>query len=156
MPQARLNFLVIKVRDAMTRGVDTIDQKKNGLEAARAMRRKRRGCLVVVDGGKPVGIVTERDLVRKIVANNRDPEKIKILGVMSKPLLTIEAEASLRDAAQKMVQNRIRRLPVTEGGKLVGMLTTTDFVKELSEEGLWKEFEKAIIRAGEYGGYPYA
>ncbi len=148
--------MVIKVRDAMTRGVDTIDEMRNGSEAARAMRRKRRGCLVVVAKGKPVGIVTERDLVRKILAGGKDPSKTKVLTIMSRPLITIDVEAPLRDAAQKMVQNKIRRLPVTEGGRLVGMLTTTDLAKELSEEGLWKEFEKAIIRAGEYGGYPYA
>jgi signal-transduction protein with cAMP-binding, CBS, and nucleotidyltransferase domain len=86
------------------------------------------GCLIVVSGEKPIGILTERDLVKKIVAKATDPQAVKVGDVMSSPLVTISPEASLRDAASLMLKSGVKRLPVTSNGRLVGIITDTDLV----------------------------
>ena len=101
--------------------------------AAERMNQVQRGCLVVMDGGKLVGIVTERDLVQRVMAKGYMPDKVRISEIMSKPVITVGPEALLTDAARIMMENRIRRLPVIEGFDVVGMLTVTDFAKYLSK-----------------------
>lgn len=126
----------------MTKAVVTIGMGGTVLEAAKLMDHQNVGDLVVMDGGEAKGIITERDLVRRVIAQ-RKPLDAKISEVMSKPLITIEENCSLRDAARKMVKYKIRRLPVTQDGKLVGIIATSDFAKHLSK----KSFSEAVIAA---------
>ncbi len=84
--------------------------------------------MIVVSGEKPIGILTERDLVKKIVAKATDPQAVKVGDVMSSPLVTISPEASLRDAASLMLKSGVKRLPVTSNERLVGIITDTDLV----------------------------
>ncbi|HKT21293.1 MAG TPA: CBS domain-containing protein [Nitrososphaerales archaeon] len=100
-------------------------------EAARRMKEVNKGCLIVVDQRRPMGIITERDLVQKVLAAGRFPERVPVSEVMSTPVITVDPEAPVSDAALLMVKNKIRRLVVTEGGKVVGVLTVTDFAKYL-------------------------
>ena len=118
----------IPVRDVMTRPVITIDADIDVLTAAKRMALANVGCLIVVSGEKPIGILTERDLVKKIVAKAADPQAVKVGDVMSSPLVTISSEASLRDAASLMLKSCVKRLPVTSNGRLVGIITDTDLV----------------------------
>jgi len=118
----------IPVRDVMTRPVITIDADIDVLTAAKRMALANVGCLIVVAGEKPIGILTERDLVKKIVAKASDPQAVKVGDVMSSPLVTISSEASLRDAASLMLKSCVKRLPVTSNGRLVGIITDTDLV----------------------------
>jgi CBS domain-containing protein len=118
----------IPVRDVMTRPVITIDADIDVLTAAKRMALENVGCLIVVAGEKPIGILTERDLVKKIVAKASDPQAVKVGDVMSSPLVTISSEASLRDAAALMLKSCVKRLPVTSNGRLVGIITDTDLV----------------------------
>ena len=130
------------VKEIMTKAVVTIGSGGTVLEAAKLMHQQNVGDLVVMDGGVVKGIVTERDLVRRVIAQ-RKPLDAKISEVMSSPLITIEEDCSLRDAARKMIKYKIRRLVVTQDGKLVGILATSDFARHLSK----KSFSEAVIAA---------
>ena len=118
----------IPVRDVMTRPVITADADIDVLTAAKRMALANVGCLIVISGEKPIGILTERDLVKKIVAKAADPQAVNVGEVMSSPLVTISPEASLRDAASLMLKSGVKRLPVTSNERLEGIITDTDLV----------------------------
>ena len=130
------------VRDFMTTSVITIDVNKNVLEAAKLMHQQDVGDLVVMDGVEAKGIVTERDLVRRVMAMKK-PLETKVSEVMSTPLITIEENAQLRDAARLMVKYKIRRLPVTKDTVLVGLIATNDFARHVGK----KTFSEIMLAA---------
>jgi CBS domain-containing protein len=134
-----------KVKDFMTKGVLTIDSQKTVYEAAELMTLKEVGDILVTEADLPMGIVTERDFARRVVAKRR-PLDTKISDVMSKPLITIGPNATLIEAARKMVDNRIRRLPVLERHKLVGIIVVSDFARHLSKKTLSENVQEAIWR----------
>ncbi|UCH37076.1 MAG: CBS domain-containing protein [Candidatus Bathyarchaeota archaeon] len=129
----------------MTKNVITIDLKKSISDAALLMKERTIGSLVVTDGETPVGIVTERDFVRRAVANKLQFDN-SILEIMSKPLVTIDPNFSLEEAARLMLENKIRRLLVLEEGKIKGIIVASDFARQLSEETLSEKILKAIAR----------
>lgn len=133
------------VRDFMTTNVITIDVQRTVLEAAKLMHQQDVGDLVVMEGVVAKGIVTERDLVRRVMAQ-RKPLDTKVTDVMSDPLITIEEEASIRDAARKMIKYKIRRLPVTKKNVLVGIIATSDFAKHISKKTFSEEILDAMSR----------
>ena len=102
----------IPVRDIMTRPVITADSELDVLAAAMKMGSANVGCLIVVSGQRPIGILTERDLVKKVVATAADPRVLTVGEVMSSPMVSISPEASLREAAMKMLRSGVKRLPV--------------------------------------------
>ena len=126
------------VREFMTKDVVTIDAQKTVFEAAELMTQREISDLVVCDGEKPVGIVTERDFVRRVVAK-RMALTCKVSEIMSTPLWVVYADNSLNEAARKMVARKIRRLPVLEKNTLVGIITATDFAKHLSKKTVKEE-----------------
>jgi CBS domain-containing protein len=133
------------VKDFMTTNVITIDVKRTVLEAAKLMHQQDVGDLVVMDGSEAKGIVTERDLVRRIMAQKK-PLETKVSEVMSTPLITIGEDSSLREAARIMVKNQIRRLPVTIENVLVGIIATSDFARHLSKKSFSEVMLAAMIR----------
>ena len=130
------------VKDFMTSTVITIDMKRTVLEAARLMHQQDKGDLVVMEGDVARGIVTERDLVRRVIAEKK-PLETKVSEIMSTPLITIEENAPLRDAARIMVKYKIRRLPVTKKKVLVGIIATSDFARQVGK----KSFSEIMIAA---------
>jgi CBS domain-containing protein len=137
------------VKDFMTTNVITIGVNETALYAAKLMHQQDVGDLVVMEGNVPKGIVTERDLVRRVLSLKK-PLDTKVSEIMSDPLITIEDNASLRDAARKMVKYKIRRLPVTKNTVLVGIIVASDFAKHVSKKTLSEELLAAISR------YPFA
>ncbi len=137
------------VRDFMTTNVITIDVQGTVLEAAKLMHQQDVGDLVVMEGIVAKGIITERDLVRRVMAQKKSLDT-RVSEVMSDPLITIEEESSLRDAARKMVKYKIRRLPVTKNNVLVGIIATSDFARHLSK----KTFSEVMLAA--MSRYPLA
>jgi CBS domain-containing protein len=133
------------VKDFMTTNVITIDVQRTVLEAAKLMHQQDVGDLVVMEGKEAKGIITERDLVRRVMAQKK-PLETKVSEVMSDPLITIEGKASIRDAARKMIKYKIRRLPVTNKNVLVGIIATSDFAKHLSKKSLSEEILGAMSR----------
>jgi len=117
---------VLYVRDIMSRRVRTIASTSNVQRAAKLMAKWKIGALVIVKSKKAVGIITEGD-VSKAVARGMDPAKTPV-GYLRKKLVTIGPDEKVEDAANMMASHVIKKLPVMEGGKLVGMVTQTDIV----------------------------
>ena len=122
----------ITVRDIM-RTIVSIDSKAKAKDAARMMVEKGIGSLVANRDGLPFGIVTERDLMEKIVARAADPSKLTVGDIMTAPLATIDASSNLIDAARKMVEKQVKRLVVTEHDKIIGILSQTDLVQSMTD-----------------------
>ena len=120
-----------KVRDIMQKNVITIENVKKAHDAAIILKEKEISFLVVVKEGKPIGIVSERDIVRKIVADNNDAQTTQLEIIMSKNFKWVEPNASIESAVQKMLNNNIRRLVVLENENLVGVITQTDLTEFL-------------------------
>ena len=119
----------VKVDDVMSSPVVTIKDTDTVLAAAKLMKKNEIGCVVVVDKtGNPRGIITERDIVRRVSAFDMLPSKVQAGKSMTKPPATVESSTSVTDAAKKMRQLKIRRLIVLQGKKLMGIITSNDIV----------------------------
>jgi len=116
----------VPVRSAMTEKVLTAGPKTTVARAAKIMSERGVGSIIIVKSKKPVGILTERDLLMKVVATDMRASKVLVSKVMSSPVLTIGPEADVADAARTMVRNKIRRLPVIDRGRLIGIVTASD------------------------------
>ena len=112
------------------RDLVTIDQEGMVLEAAKLMVQKARGSVLATASGKPVGILTERDILKKVVAKSMDPAKTKVKEVMTSPPVTIDYGRPLREAIDLMVRKGLRRMLVTQDGEIVGIFTMRDIVKQ--------------------------
>ncbi|MDF0675952.1 MAG: CBS domain-containing protein [Nitrospira sp.] len=110
----------------------TIPSDASLVDAARLMSEKRIGSLLTIEAGEIVGIVTERDVVRKGLATNRDAGSTHVSAVMSSPLVSIDINRTVRDASKVMAEQGLRHLTVTENGKIVGVLSIRDLVKMVS------------------------
>ncbi|XHH10392.1 MAG: cyclic nucleotide-binding/CBS domain-containing protein [Candidatus Bathyarchaeia archaeon] len=133
------------VKDIMTKDVVTIEADKCVFDAAQLMTEKSLGCLPVVIKGYPVGIITERDIVRRIVAKHASPDT-KLTEAMTKHLITVDPDTSLRDAARIMQKNKIRRLPVLKNNQLVGIVVASDFVRNVGKKTTTEEILDALGR----------
>lgn len=122
----------VKVRDIMITDVVTTLPSTTVRQLAQLMEQTRRAAILVTEQGRSVGIVTERDIVRRVVAMRRNPDHTNVRTIMSSPLITVSPDASVTAAAQLMTQHRIRRLPVTSGDRFIGILTTTDIARHLA------------------------
>jgi CBS domain-containing protein len=131
------------VQDLMTKDVVTIDAEKTVFEAAKLMTEKEIGDLVVVEGKTPVGIVTERDFVRRVVAQ-RKPLDCVVSEIMTTPLWVVYVDTPLKEAARKMVARNIRRLPVLNKKELVGIITASDFTRYLGKKTRTEEIREAL------------
>jgi signal-transduction protein with cAMP-binding, CBS, and nucleotidyltransferase domain len=129
----------ILVGELMTQKLETIGTSSSSQEASKKMRDKNVSSLVVIDdsNNKPKGIVTERDLVRKVCVKDRSSSKnMLIKNIMSSPLVTIDARLPVEAAADVMIQNKVRHLLVVEDNDInrpLGIVTPTDFVGYLKE-----------------------
>jgi len=116
------------VEDIMKKNVITIDEAESIQDAAQMMTDANVGCVIVTRKDNPVGIITERDFVTKVAAEGR-PLFTEVSEVMSAPLIVVDPEETVWDAAEIMRVKGIHKLPVQEGTKIVGIVTTTDFMK---------------------------
>ena len=119
----------VKVEDVMSSPVVTIKDSDTVLSAAKLMKKNEIGCVVVVDKAeKPIGLITERDVVRRVAALDLLPSKVQAGKSMTKPSATIDSTANVTDAARKMREMKVRRLVVMQGGKVSGIITSNDIV----------------------------
>lgn len=146
----------MKVRELMNANVVSIDSEATVKDAAGRMAQHEIGSLVVTEQGKPVGIVTERDLLSRVLAPGKNPEATRVRMVMSKPLVCGDPDMDAADAARFMVSKGIKKLPVTQGGRLIGIMTLTDLcavqpdlskiVEEEAKGKLPKRFMKRLAK----------
>lgn len=119
----------LKVEDVMVREVITIDENVTAKEAADVMNKFEIGCLIAVKKGKAVGIITERDLLKRVVAEVKDANRTKVKDIMSSPLVVVEPSTELEEAVKLMFQMKIKKLPVVDGKRLVGLVSLTDIAR---------------------------
>lgn len=128
------------VAKVMSRAVMTVELNSNAKECARAMAKKGVSCAVITQSGSAIGIVTERDLVSKVLAESIEAKSVLVRDIMSTPLITISPDAPLTGASELMARYRVRRLVVVdEGGMLVGVVTTGDIARFLAERQGYRE-----------------
>ena len=130
------------VRDVMTAGVRTVSPSQSLAEAAEVMKGEDVGSVPVVQEGRLAGIVTDRDIVTRAVAERRDPQTVKVDEVASRELVTVEPEQDLDEALALMARHQVRRLPVVEEGQLVGMLAQADVALEAKEKKVGETVEE--------------
>ena len=121
-----------QVRERMTKKVVTIQPGTTVVDAAKTMIKEEKGPLPIVKGDRPIAIVTDRDLVARVVAEGKDPSSITVDDVASKDLVTIEPDRDVDEARQLMSQSQLDRILVTQGGRLVGIISEADI---RSDEG---------------------
>lgn len=120
----------VAVKDVMSSPVRTVRESDNVTKVAKTMARNGVGSVVVVDRKRnPLGMITEKDVVRRVAAKGLHPNKIKAGKIMSKPLRTVEPTLDVKEAARRMKQLKVKRFAVMEAGKLVGIVTGTDIVE---------------------------
>jgi len=120
-----------QIRDIMEKNVITIGHDKTVLDAACLMKENEISFLVVLKNEEPIGVVTESDFVRKLVANDKVASKVPLSEIMSYKFRAVGPSTEIEDAVQKMLNNKIRRLLVVDDGKLVGVITQTDLTSFL-------------------------
>ncbi|OGW51546.1 MAG: signal transduction protein [Nitrospirae bacterium RBG_19FT_COMBO_42_15] len=126
---------MVPVKKIMTKEVLMINEKTSIKEVASMMKTKKIGSILVEKNNEVIGIVTEADIVRRLVAEERDPNTTLVKTIMSSPLLTIDAEMSIIDANDMMDKNRVRHLAVKEEGKIVGLVSCRDVMHPIYMEG---------------------
>jgi CBS domain-containing protein len=118
-----------KLRKIMVENVIIAKPSDSIGQVAELMNKNEIGCVIIVDNGKPVGVVTERDLIRRVVCSSKDSRKERVSAIMSKPLIEASPEMPAGDAAKLMLERNIKKLPIVENGKLLGLVTLTDLIR---------------------------
>jgi len=134
----------MKVRDIMAKNVLTAEPDVNLREAAEVMADNHIGCLVVVEGGKPAGIVTDRDVLLAVADSRKKIDKLTVGDVMTHYVITTKPDNPIEKAIQLMIENNVKKIPVVDEGELVGIITMTDVV--LAQPKLIEKFNKIIKR----------
>jgi CBS domain-containing protein len=134
----RGNVIPKKVRDIMVKNVITVEAGYTVKYAASLMSRFEVGCLIVMEDNEIVGMITETDILRRVVAVAKDPEETLIREIMSAPVFVVSPQVKLLDAVKQMVEHKVKKLPVVrkhppEKGKLVGLVTLTDIARHQQE-----------------------
>jgi CBS domain-containing protein len=119
----------LRVEDVMVKEVITIDEELTVKEAAEIMNKFEIGCVIGVRRGKAMGILTERDVLKRVVAEGRDASKVKVREAMTSPLVIAEPGMDLGEAVKLMFQMKIKKLPVVDGKRLVGLVSLTDIAR---------------------------
>ena len=123
-----------QIRDIMEKDVITIENDKTAQDAAKIIAEKDISFLVIMNEGKPEGILSESDFVRKIAAEDKHASEIKITEVMSYKFRSVAPTTTIEDAIQKMLNNNIRRLIILDNEKLAGVITQTDLASYLRDQ----------------------
>ena len=119
------------VRDIMQKNVITIEHNKTAHDAASILKEKEISFLVIIKDEKPIGVVSERDVVQKVAAEDQKASSVLIEDIMSKKFRWVSPDTPIEDAVQKMLNNNIRRLIILEDEKLVGVITQTNLAEFL-------------------------
>jgi len=117
------------IKDVMVKKIITVNPPTKIRDAVELMNKNQIGCLVVTRKGRPVGIMTERDVLKKIVCSCKNPEQTRVSEIMSKPLIVGRVDMDWLEAVQLMLDQNIKKLPILDGEMLVGLVTLTDIAR---------------------------
>jgi len=120
---------ILLVRDIMARNVKTVRTDDSALDAVVKMNKFHIGSVIVTSSGRSVGIITERNILQRIVEPRLDPGTVRAKDIMSSPLITVDLHAAVEEAAAIMARRRIKKLAVVDDGKVVGVVSTSDIVR---------------------------
>ena len=121
--------VTLKVEDVMTKEVITIDETATIKEAAEIMGKNEISCLIALRKGRAIGIITERDLLKRIIVEAKNPEKTKVGKVMSSPLAVVAVGTDLETALRLMFLKKIKKLPVVNKESILGLVSLTDIAR---------------------------
>jgi len=130
------------VKDAMTSDVKTATSSQSLTDAARLMKQEDVGSVPVVDGERLVGVLTDRDIVVRGIADGSNPNTIKVGDIASRDVVTVRPDDDLDEALRLMAQHQVRRLPVVEDGQLVGVVAQADVALEAKEKDVGELVEQ--------------
>ena len=135
------------VKEIITRKIVTINPTDKAKKAAMSMSDNDVSSLIVLDNnGQPVGIITERDLVREVCTHDASSNNFIIEHIMSSPVATIDPNSSVETAANIMLENKVRHLLVMEDNKLIGIITSGDFIEYLDSQVNWDEVSSKMLK----------
>ena len=117
------------IRDLMTSDVRACEPSTSAVEAAKVMARENVGPVPVVEDGRLVGMITDRDIVVRVIAEERDPASTTVGEIASRDLVTVTPDTDLDEALEHMSQHQVRRLPVVDGDRLVGIVAQADIAR---------------------------
>ncbi len=132
---------MVFVRDVMTRDVIVVEPDRTILDAAKRMASKKIGGLVVVEHGRPIGLVTDREILWRVTATGKNPAKVTVREVMTAPVVTVSPLTTLRAAARVMLEKKTRWIVVTRLDNVEGIVTASDLT-----EGFLETFARATRR----------
>ena len=134
-------------QDIMSKKVVAVESNSTASDIAKLMDKNRVSSIIITKDEKPVGIITERDMVSKITAQNKKPSEVKTVEIMTSPLVVVSPLTPVDEVAEKMILNKIRRIVVLNGTETLGIITVTDFVKHFhSILSLDKEYNKKLYQ----------
>jgi CBS domain-containing protein len=131
-----------KIREVMTPAPETIQADRPASEAAKKMKEADAGMIPVMEDGNLLGTVTDRDIALRVVAEDRDPQSTTVGEIASRDIVTVQPDEDLDDALQKMAKHQVRRLPVVEDGRLVGVVAQADVAREGNEQAVGHTVEE--------------
>jgi CBS domain-containing protein len=130
------------IREVMTRSPETVDSGSTAVDAAKQMKKADAGMIPVVQNGKLVGTVTDRDIAVRVVAEGKDPQATTVGEIASTEVVTIEPDLDLSEALKLMARHQVRRLPVVEGDTVVGVIAQADVAQQADERDVGKTVEE--------------
>ena len=131
-----------KIREVMTPAPETIQADRPASEAAKKMKEADAGMIPVMDNGNLLGTVTDRDIALRVVAEGKDPQSTTVGEIASRDIVTVQPDEDLDDALQKMAKHQVRRLPVVEDGRLIGVVAQADVAREGNEQAVGHAVEE--------------
>jgi len=131
-----------KIREVMTPSPETVESGNTAVDAAKRMKQTDAGMIPVVQNGKLVGTVTDRDIAVRVVAEGKDPQTTTVGEIASTEVVTVEPDLDLTEALKLMARHQVRRLPVVEGDAVVGVIAQADVAKQADERDVGKTVEQ--------------
>lgn len=125
-------MMTMKVEEAMIKNVITLQRDVSAYDAVKLMNENRIGCLVVLQYGQVVGIITERDMLERVVEKCKNPKETNVTEIMTKRVIVGKPDMQLAEAAKLMFEKKVKKLPIVEGNRLVGLVTLTDLARMTS------------------------
>jgi len=126
---------MIKVKDRMSRNLNTIPVSSSALDAAKTLTEKKFSSIFIEEGGKIIGVATDTDLIRNVMAVGKNPGATPVSDIMTKEVHTIDLNKALTEAGDLMDKAYVRHLGVTENGKIIGVISVRDLIHPMYTDG---------------------
>lgn len=134
----------MKIHKLMIKDVITLQTDASAYDAVKLMNKNRIGCLVALDNGKIVGILTERDMLERVLEKCKNPKETRVSEIMTRQVIVGKPDMQLVEATRLMFENKVKKLPIVEGNRLAGLVTLTDIARATSVDKKTLELIEAL------------